>query len=182
VVDGFPEIRLSGVPLYRIHRAGRSPWWFSSDGTGRFDLPAASGRGTCYLAAEPIGCFVEVFRAWIVVPEVEVAGRRIARLDLPAVRLADCCSARCRKFGLTGEVHSTPDYARTQAWAAALAGAGFDGVHYLLRHDPSQRLAGVALFGPAGAPSWPFTPGDPIALAAIEEAERRFGLRVMPAP
>ena len=65
---------------------------------------------------------------------------------------------------------------------AAFADAGFDGIHYLLRHDPSQRLAGVALFGPAGAPPWPFTPGDPIGLALIEEAERRFGLRVMPAP
>jgi hypothetical protein len=108
--------------------------------------------------------------------------RRIARLDLPPVRLADCGSAWCRKFGLTGEVHSTPDYARTQAWAAAFAGAGFGGVRYLLRHDPSQRLAGVALFGPAGAPGWPYEAGDPIGPAMADEVWRRFGLRIMPAP
>lgn len=179
-MDGFPEIRLSGAHLFRIHRAGRSPWWFSSDGSGRFDL--TDGRGTCYLAEEPLGCFVEVFRAWILIPEAEIAARRIARLDLPPVRLADCCSARCRKLGLTGEIHSTPDYARTQAWAAALAAAGFDGLRYLLRHDPSQRFRGVALFGPAGAPPWPFAPGDPIGPAMVEEVGRRFGLRVMPAP
>ncbi len=98
------------------------------------------------------------------------------------MRLADCTSARCRKLGLTGEVHSTPDYARTQAWAAAFAAAGFDGVRYLLRHDPSQRLRGIALFGPAGAPPWPFAPGDPIGLALVAEAARRFGLRVLPTP
>jgi hypothetical protein len=116
------------------------------------------------------------------VPEAELAARRIARLDLPPVLLADCSSALCRRFGLTGEIHSTPEYALTQAWAAAFAAARFDGVLYLLRHDPSQRLGSVALFGPAGAPPWPFTPGEPIGLGVIEEAERRFGVRVMPVP
>jgi len=98
------------------------------------------------------------------------------------LRLADCCSARCRRLGLTGEIHSTPHYARTRAWAAAFEHAGFDGIRYLLRHDPSQRLRGVALFGPAGAPERPFVPGDPIAPAMVEEVRRRFGLRVLPAP
>jgi hypothetical protein len=116
------------------------------------------------------------------VPEPELAARRIARLDLPPVLLADCSSGLCREFGLTGELHSTLDYPLTQAWAAAFAGADFDGILYLLRHDPGQRLVGVALFGPAGASGQPFTPGDPIGRDVIEEAERRFGVRVMPAP
>jgi hypothetical protein len=181
-LEGFPSVRLSGARHYRIHRAGRSPWWFSSDGTGRFDLPAASGRGSCYLAEEPVGCFLEVFRRWTLVPEPEVEARRIARLDLPPVLLADCSSGLCRQFGLTGELHSTLDYAATQAWAAAFAGADFDGILYLLRHDPGQHLVGIALFGPAGAPPWPFAPGDPIGRGVVEEAERRFGVRVMPTP
>lgn len=115
-------------------------------------------------------------------PEAEVETRRIAHLEPPPARLADCSSGLCRKFGLTGELHSTPEYALTQAWAAALANAGFDGIHYLLRHDPGQRLVGVALFGPAGEPSWPFTPGEPIGADIVSEAERRFGVRVVPAP
>jgi hypothetical protein len=183
VLDGFPSLRLSGATPYRIHRAGRSPWWFSSDGTGRFDLPPGSGRGTCYLAEEPVGCFLEVFRFWSLVPEAELATRRIACLGLPPVLLADCTSGLCREFGLTGEIHSTPDYAQTQAWAAAFEAAGFDGIRYLLRHDPGQHLTGVALFGPAGAASWPhLRPSEPIGPKVIEEAERRFGVRVVPTP
>jgi hypothetical protein len=108
--------------------------------------------------------------------------RRLAHLDLPPMLLADCTSGLCREFGLTGEIHSTSDYARTQAWAATFAAAGFDGIRYLLRHDPGQRLSGTAVFGPAGAADWPFNPGEPIGLGVIEEAERRFGVRVMPAP
>lgn len=145
-------------------------------------MPAASGRGTCYLADEPVGCFLEVFRFWTLVPEAELVVRRLVRLDLPPVLLADCSSGRCREFGLTGDIHSTPDYAVTQAWAAAFAAAGFDGVRYLLRHDPGQLLAGIALFGPAGAADWSFNPGETIGPAVIEEAGRRFGVRVLPTP
>jgi hypothetical protein len=129
-----------------------------------------------------VGCFLEVFRPWMLVPEAELEIRRIVRLDLPPVLLADCSSGLCREFGLTGEIHSTPDYALTQAWAAAFAAAGFDGIRYLLRHDPGQRLAGIAFFGPAGAASRPFHPSEPIGAGVIEEAERRFGVRVIPTP
>jgi RES domain len=181
-LEGFPSLHLPSAKLYRIHRAGRSPWWFASDAAGRFDLPADSGRGTCYLAEEPVGCFLEVFRFWTLVPEAELAARRLARLDLPPVLLADCSSGLCRELGLTAEIHSTPDYARTQAWAAALAAAGFDGIRYLLRHDPGQRLAGIALFGPGGVAERPFHPGEPIHFEVIAEAERRFGVRVTPTP
>ncbi len=134
------------------------------------------------MAEEPVGCLLEVFRCWTLIPEAELETRRVARLELPPVLLADCSSGLCRAFGLTGEIHSTPDYALTQAWAAAFAAARFDGIRYLLRHDPGQRLSGVALFGPAGAPPWSFTPGEPIGRGVIEEAARRFGVRVMPAP
>jgi hypothetical protein len=129
-----------------------------------------------------VGCFLEVFRFWTLVPEAELATCRLVRLDLPPVLLADCSSGRCRKFSLTGEIHSTPDYAVTQAWAAAFAAAGFDGIRYLLRHGPGQSLAGTALFGPAGAADRPLNSGEPIGPGVIEEAERRFGVRVMPTP
>ena len=47
----FPRARLtSDTVLYRAHTRGRSPWWFSSDLSGRFDLLAP--HGTCYLATD----------------------------------------------------------------------------------------------------------------------------------
>jgi hypothetical protein len=146
----FPEhVVVPGSPLFRVHRATRRPWWFSADGTGRFDL--APPRGTCHLASEPVGAFLEVFRDVLRIDPRDVEARRMSRLELPRpLRLADCTAARSRGFGVTGAIHSTPDYATSHAWAAAFANAGFDGVRYRVSHDPSQRLGGYALFGEAG--------------------------------
>lgn len=179
-MDGFPGLRLKGTKLYRIHWADREPWWFSNDGTGRFDLPKASGHGTCYLATDAVGCFLEVFRYSNLLPETEVEFRRISQIEMSEIHLADCTSGLSRMFGITGEIHSTSDYSVTQRWAAGFAQAGFDGIYYLLRHDPGQRLAGVALFGPAGLAPWPATPGKPIGPEILTEAEHRFGIRVRP--
>ena len=110
--------------------------------------------------------------------------RRISRLGPPGgeVLLADCTEERARALGVTGEIHSTADYAQTCRWAAALAAAGFGGIRYLLRHDPAQPLAGVALFGPAGEAPWPAPPGEPIGLDLQREVEARFGVRILPVP
>ena len=53
---------------------------------------------------------------------------------------------------MTATLGAGDDYAPSQAFAADALRAGWDGVRYLLRHDPRQRLYGLALFGPAGAP------------------------------
>jgi hypothetical protein len=38
-VRDFPSLTLpAGKLIYRIHRDGPSPWWFSHDGSQRFDL------------------------------------------------------------------------------------------------------------------------------------------------
>jgi len=127
-----------------------------------------------------VGCFLEVFRSWFLVPETEIEVRRIARLDFPRLLLADVSSSLCREFGLTGDGGAARKL--TQAWATAFAAAGFDGIRYLLRHDPGQHSAGIAFFGPAGVADRAFIPGAPIGAAVIEEAERRFGVRVIPTP
>ena len=172
--------------FFRIHRAQLEPWWFSSDGTGRFDLPTGTGLGACYMAEERAGCFLEVFRDWILIPEQEVAARSIAEIDLPAgVRLADCTESRAREFGMTAEIHSTSDYRITHEWAMALSKAGFAGIRYFLRHDPGQTLVGIAWFGPTGdstPPSGQALAQEPIGADLIEEVGRRFGIRVLPAP
>ena len=179
---GFPSHRLAPTtPLVRIHRDDRHPWWFSHDRSGRFDLPPP--RGTCYLAEDPLGALVEVFRYTALVPEVEVAGRRISTLHVrDTVSLADCTSRRARAFGITAAIHSGEEYERTQAWAAAFDEAGFGGVRYLVSHDPAQRLVGVALFGAAGPADWPVASTNPIDAGVTRAAERQFGSRVLPTP
>jgi len=177
----FPAFRLTPVrALYRIHRRDRNPWWFSHDGTGRFDLPAP--EGTCYLAVSPLGAFVEVFREIALVSQALVDARCVSTLRLPgAARLADCTRARARAFGVTAEIHATEEYGATQPWAAAFAAAGFAGVRYLVRHDPSGRSAGIALFGSAGEATWPVDATGPVDQALCDRAARRFGIRVLPA-
>jgi hypothetical protein len=167
--------------LFRIHRAGREPWWFASDGAGRFDL--ALPASTYYLAEDPLGAFVEVFRFTTLVPEVEVQARRLSTLRAPdGVVLANCAARRARAFGITAASHTGEDYDLTQAWAAAFAAAGFDGIRYLLSHDPAQRCVGIALFGMGGLSALPVDATEVIGRDLVEQARRRFGIRVLPTP
>lgn len=190
----FPAFVLApGAPLFRIHRADRDPWWFSADGSGRFDLEPP--RGTCYLAADPLGAFVETFRCTRLIPEQDLRRRACTRLALPReLRLADCAARKARMFGVTAAIHSTPDYALTRAWAAAFAAAGFDGVRYLVSHDPAQALAGCALFGERSARDGERSagdgeaalrpPGEPVELGPdlLRQAREQFGLLALPSP
>jgi hypothetical protein len=187
---GLPPDDLSRFPafgvdrrrsLYRIHRTDAGPWWFSGDGSGRFDL--RDGRGSCYLAVTPVGAFIEVFRVATVIPEAEVEARSLSSLVPPArARLADCTVSAARKFGITGAIHTQPDYTVPQIWAEAFAAAGFGGIRYRVSHDPSQRELGAVLFGNAGEPSLPVRRTEPIPASVIEAARQRFGLIVAPTP
>jgi RES domain len=179
----FPSFELGRrESLYRLHRSHVSPWWFSGDGSGRFDL-REDERGTCYLAVTAVGAFIEVFRIDTVIPEAEVEARSLSRLVPPRrTTLADCTVSRARRFGITGAIHTQPDYTAPQAWAEAFAEAGFGGIRYRLSHDPAQRELGVALFGDAGNQSFPVRRTDPVPVAVVEEARQRFGLVVAPTP
>lgn len=183
-LEAFPRVVLpAGARLLRIHRQRHGPLWFRHDGEGRFDLPPP--RGTLYAAADPLGAYVEVFRHIRFVPEEEVAARRLSTLATRRdMSLADGTARRTLAFGLTGALHTTPAYIETQAWAAALAAAGFDGLRYLVRHDPAQRLVGFALFGAAGAAAaggdWEVASTRPISDALIRQVQDRFGLSILP--
>jgi hypothetical protein len=178
---GFPSWTVQpGTALARIHGAGRSPWWFSRDGSGRFDLCTLPRGGTCYLAEQELGAYVEVFRDLCLVAESELEerGTSFLTLDEP-LRLADCTVSAARTFGVTGAIHSTERYDLTQAWARAFSLEAFHGVRYRISHDPEQSLIGVALFGEGYDAA---TRSRPIAPAVVAEAEARFGIRVRPAP
>jgi hypothetical protein len=165
--------------LARIHRRPLNPWWFNSDGSGRFDLEPE--QGTCYLAEEPLGAFVEAFRDPRVVHASTVADRALATLRVPTrLRLADCTVGEARRFGITLEIGASDDYELCRRWAQALAGEGFAGIRYRLRHDPSGSLVGIAFFGAAGEADWPVEASGPIPDHLIRKAEDRFGIVVVP--
>jgi hypothetical protein len=187
-LSGFPRRTLRGdQTIHRIHRTARGPWWFSADGSGRFD-PVGTGHGACYLTSRPVGACVEVFRKQMLIPEAETLERALLSVELGRdLRLADLTSRRALAYGLTATVSVAESYAISHRFAAAAVAAGYEGVRYLVRHDPAQKLYGYALFGPAGAPDpadprWPVGSDAPIPEELVQEARRLFRYRVLPVP
>jgi hypothetical protein len=191
-LERFPQRTLrADREIYRIHRfqriSGNTGWWFSFDGTGRFD-PVGTGKGSCYFAERPLGAWVEVYRRQMLLAEAAVLDRWLMTVRVGRdLRLADLTSRRALGFGVTASLGANERYDASQAFAADALHAGFAGIRYLVRHDPAQRLYGIALFGEAGEQmenevveasilDYPI-PGELVA-----EARRRFGYRVVPRP
>lgn len=181
-LSGFPTWQLRRTTrLWRAHGPSRSPWWFSSDLSCRFDLPAPDG--TCYLATSPDVAVRERFGARLVragfLAAAEVEGFVVSDLRVPqGVRVADVATPAAAALGVTGELSTVVPYALPQQWAAALHAVGLGGVRYAARFTPSPRPAALALFGPSGEADWPSdpdpTPGKEAAVAA--------GLRIITPP
>jgi RES domain len=187
-LEGFPRRTLRGDrSIHRVHRSATSPWWFSSDGSGRFD-PVGSGKGACYLAELPLSAWIEVFRKRMLLTTAEVTERSLFSVELARdLRLADLTSRRALEFGVTASLGANEEYDASQAFALRAVEAGFAGVRYLVRHDPAQRLYGVALFADAGAPDpadrrWPAGDDRELPGELVAEAGRTFGYRVLPPP
>lgn len=141
--DWLPSFR-----LFRVGRRNKGTWWFSGDGSGRFDLDFAStGRGTCYFGTDNIAAISEVFRAQPVL-EDDISSRTIRTIgSVPKRPLADTTVVACRPYGLTREIADVTPYDLPQAWAAAWHEANFDGIFHYLRHDVRPRVTGVSFFG-----------------------------------
>jgi hypothetical protein len=176
----------AGTPVFRVVRRGHGPWWFSGDGSGRFDLEAPAG--TCYLATTPVAALLEALGPELaggraVAPEA-FADRELRDLALPRrVRLADAASRRAAGFGITAELTAIVPYDLPRAWARALAAARFDGIRSTLRHDPASRPEGVALFGAAGERArWRRGRARAISGALTAELEAETGIRVLARP
>lgn len=172
-LSSFPARTLAaGSSWWRQHPRSAGPWWFSSAGTGRYDL--AAPRGTCYLASsaaaavrERIGPDLAAHR---LVPASLLRDRVISRLSLPApVRAANVDVAAATRFGVTSELQVMVPYRIPQAWAAALAAAAFAGLLARLRSSPG-RSTGLALFGDAGERTdWATDPAPAHAIAVAEQ-------------
>jgi RES domain len=177
----LPSAELGTKSLWRIHAADVAPWFFDVGLDGRFNLAES---GTCYLAEEPIGAFVEKFgrllRPGGVIPEPLVDAQRLSRLRPPKANVVDLTDPTVLGLiGLTAEIHSTTDYNLTQGWALALQEAGYDGIRYKARHDPRGELVSIALFGSDKPPrSAAKTRAIPVDL--IHEASATFAITVLP--
>ena len=174
-----------GTELHRIHSAALSAWYFNGEDTWRFTPCGVPGTGACYFAERPIAGLLESYKGVTVVAEQDVADKAHFTATLDAeLRLADCCAPAALGFGINAEIHSTTDYALTQAWATAFAIAGFAGVRYFCRSDPAMELVGYALFDAVGESSpdrWPTGIDRPIGEPLLREAED-YGLRIRPTP
>jgi hypothetical protein len=177
----LPSTKLGTKDLWRIHAADIAAWFFDPGPDGRFNL---ADTGTCYLAEEPIGAFVEKFgrllRRGGVIPEPLVDIQRLSRLRPPKANVVDLTDPRVLGLiGLTAEIHATIDYELTQGWALAFRDAGYDGIRYKARHDPRGQLASIALFGSDKPPrSAAKTTTVPVDL--IREASTTFAITVLP--
>jgi hypothetical protein len=173
---GFPS---SAPPrrLVRVCRRGRGTWWFSSDGSGRFDLNPP--YGTCYLATDPIGAIREATRGgpvsttWLADRELRTVGP-----PDPAGRLAATTHQAAARFGLTTELVTVVPYDLPRRWAQAFHHAGFAGIRHELRHDPRARPTGISLFGPAGPTPHPDGHTDRLTTHALTRA----GIQVLNVP
>jgi hypothetical protein len=175
-LTGFPRVT-PPRRLVRVCRASRRTWWFSSDGSGRFDL--APPLGTCYLATDSYAAIREATRLgpvstqWVHDREL----REISPPD-PRARLAATTHAVAGRFGVTMELATVVPYELPRRWAAAFQAHGFDGIRHQLRHDQRARPSGVALFGPTGAGHG----DDGNRTALTDKAVEATGVRVLPPP
>ena len=177
----LPSTKLGAKPLWRIHAADVAPWFFDVGPDGRFNLAEA---GTCYLAEEPIGAFVEKFgrllRPGGVIPEPLVDAQRLSRLRPPKANVVDLTDPTVLGLiGLTAEIHSTSDYNLTQGWALAFQEAGYAGIRYKARHDPRGKLVSIALFG-SGKPPRSAAKTTTVPVDLIHEASTTFAITVLP--
>jgi hypothetical protein len=170
----FPRSRLRAeVHLFRAHTATKSPWWFSSDLSGRFDL--IPPNGTCYLATDTATALRERFGHDLVrqgVVTVEAAARtQVSKVQVPAARwLANTCARNAVDFGMTREIGTSPTYDIPQSWAAAFFATGkHAGIRYQTRFTTGSAPNAVALFDDAGQRSWST---DPHLLSGADACDR----------
>lgn len=175
-LTGFPTSHPPSQ-LVRVCRAERSTWWFSSDGSGRFDL--FPPEGTCYLATDAYAAIREAARlgpvttVWAHAREL-----RVVAPPEPNARLAGTTRKAAGRYGVTTELATVVPYDLPRRWAVAFHSHGFDGIRHQLRHDQRARPSGVAIFGIAGSAPLDDGKRTPLTTTTVEAA----GISVHPPP
>jgi len=173
---GFPVVR-PPAGLHRVCRGVNGTWWFSSDGSGRFDLEPP--EGTCYFAADVYAAIREASRLGPVTPRW-VAEREVRNVSPPnpRARLAGTTRKAAGSFGVTNELVTLVPYDLPRRWATAFRAHAFEGIRHQLRHDQRARPGGISLFGPAGAGAAPDGERRLLDIESVEDA----GVRVIDPP
>lgn len=175
-LERFPAVR---VPkrLVRVCQSVHGTWWFSSDGSGRFDLRMP--HGTCYLATDDWSAIREASRLGPVSTEW-VRERELREVSAPTgcTRLAATTWKAAGRHGVTTELITVLPYDVPRQWAAAFHSHGFHGIRHQLRHDPRPRASGISVFGPDGANPVP----DGTATRLDVDTVRAAGVRVEDRP
>lgn len=149
----FPDRKVRmGTPWNRAHKAELGPWFFASEGSGRFDLPHP--RGTCYVANTPETAARELIGPDLIgsraVPDSFLDERVVSKIPLPTeVLAAKLTSNAALEHRVSGELGSMPDYSVPQRWAQAFHEHGFSGIWYQPRFSPGKGRA-LGIFGPSG--------------------------------
>lgn len=150
---GFPTRHVgAGTSWSRAHRESLGPWFFASEGGGRFDLPHP--RGTCYLANTPETAARELIGPELIgagrVTDAFLTDRVVSKIPLPSpVKAAKLTSNYALDHRVSNELSSMPDYSLTQQWAQAFDEQGFTGIWYRPRFSPGKGRA-LGVFGPSG--------------------------------
>lgn len=175
-LTGFPAVA-PPKQLVRVCRSGQGTWWFSSDGSGRFDLDPP--EGTCYFATDAYAAIREATRLGPV-STTWVQDRELRQVSPPDrnTRLAATTRQAAGRYGVTTELATVVPYDLSRRWATAFRAERFDGIRHQLRHDQRARSSGIALFGPAGPADLDDGSRSPLATADIEAA----GVGVLPPP
>lgn len=154
-LTGFPHVTVpAGTLLYRTHLPG-APLLFSSTQHGRFNL--RRGEGTVYIARDP-GTTLAQYIAASAGRFRTVHAEHLAVLTMTVYELesdhvvADGGSPNITKFFVDDELFTTPEsgWKWTRRWARALRAAGFDGISFNSRYQPTDKASYLSLFGPTG--------------------------------
>ncbi len=182
----FPARNVSSHrTLYRIHRSINHPAWFNDDGGWRFDPPLShrGQYGVCYLGIEALSCYVEVFGRTGTIPRAEIDLRALSEVSTTRnLTLADVTDREALGFRVNAALSASPDYSHSQQLSGVLFDAGFDGIYYRVRHDPTLTLEAVALFGPVGEQPTELDTASTEAIPddLIRDGYEQFGLAVVP--
>jgi hypothetical protein len=152
-VTQFPSlVWASQRPLWRVHRASMASIHFARGPRGRFNPPSSVAEyGTWYLSSHPRGALIEVFGRFGVVARSQIETRVLARVQLPSdAYLADLTHpTMVGRYSLTNELSlgGVEVYDIAHRWSAAFWSAGFAGICYPARHDPTLQVRNIAIFG-----------------------------------
>lgn len=178
---GFPQfVVASPGQVWRTHKAGFGPWYFSD--SGRFGLKYPNG--TCYLAMDPLTAISETaVRGQRVLQESDLRRWVIRQMPTPAsFDLADLMDRKAGGFGVTRDICSGDDYDTPRAWGRAFLAISYGGIRYWARHDSGATAAAYAVFGRFGErKSWRRGRGESLAHPKwVERIRSEIGISILP--